>query len=768
MTGKGAWQEVLEGDSIDRFFGHFVLTERQRQKVLGEYPHADLSHLPQTKADVMRDLSDLWRHRGFLTPSETQAALIEKYMPGADKRLHDFIRDTELSRNAPEMVTGYLSKEHAYLATGLAHLYTRETGLPMAMVEVDFSNMGGTNAHFRQKLAEESGVAPEEIPQFTAEELTDQAVRLLSAGMASDVARLYPEERIVPIRTGGDELRILVTGIVTADEQLRLADLLHSNIERRVARMGLQDHPHMKAPEDPVRNGFGAALAVQDMRLIVNPGTLIQELDARITETKRQIGMMRLGMIDHDAVAAEAEGKLKLGFARMPKDMSVEDVIDTAIHRAERNALAASEVLREMNPAYNRDLAQGIAGFRAYVAETLPKLEQPPVAIAVLPAVLDKDNLGGAARPEGTRASDSLERRYVALALEHFHQEGIGLSPAALHFLKRSVRGLAPEDPSAQVMMPIGMVRMIQNAAADAPDFRAEIDEKAPDVETALRKSGLRDISQVMPQALAVSVHNLAGLNSALGHHNADIVLRHIAHGVIGEAMHSAGVPRQARANFAVAHHGGGNFTVLLPAGGADAAGKAWFSSQAMIHKARGAIKDGIKKLNETDIAAFLENNGGYVDAAVRGYLAESELKTFGDIRDPKERSYTFGENKITGRINGMHAVVVGAAVGYDPAAPGTGGGVFIGALRTRADAMMEQYRGAVLHQLHKAGKLQKPQDDLPSSRPFQTAFNAYAIGIRKGAAFEIAAAQKAAAEEAGKTAPARAARRDGPAGGGA
>lgn len=743
MTGAGVWHEVLEGDSIDRFFDHFVLSARQRDKILRDYPDANLSHLPADKNAVMQDVAALWQNRGFLTPAETQAALIEQYMPGADARLHDFIRDTELSRNKPETVTGYLTKEHAYLATGLAHLYAQQTGMPMSMIEVDFSNMGGTNGYFRQMLAAEAGVDLADIPQRQAEELTDRAVRLLSAGMTADIAKLYPEERIVPIRTGGDELRILVTGIADPQEQIRLADLLHANIERRVAKMGLQDHPHLKAPEDPRRNGFGAALAVQDMTMISNPGTLIQELDARITETKNQLGMMRIGLIDVDAVVAETEGRLRFGMRRVPNGVSPEDIIDIAIERAQQNAQAAADVPRDMNPLYNRSLAGGIAGFNAYIDLTMPLLEQPPVATGVLPPVLAKDSLGGQNRPAGVDPSDSLERRYVAVALEHFYQEGIALSPAALHFLKMTVRGLSPEDPSAQVMMPVGMVRMLDNAAADAADFRAQVKADDPDIQAALQKSGLKDKEQIMPQALAVSVHNLAGLNSALGHHNADIVLRHIAHEIIGGALHAAGVPRQARSTFAVAHHGGGNFSVLLPAGGTDAQGQAWFASQSMIHKVRSEIKSRIKTLNESDIGSFLEKNGGYVDDGVRLYLDDKELRTFADIRDPKERTFVFGEDVVTGRVNGIHAVVVGASVSYDPAVPGAGGGAFIGALRTRADAMMEQQRGAILHHAHKTGA-QAQQDNMPV-RPFQAAFNSYAMGsAQSGAAFVIGGADAA------------------------
>jgi len=281
-------------------------------------------------------------------------------------------------------------------------------------------------------------------------------------------------------------------------------------------------------------------------------------------------------------------------------------------------------------------------------------------------------------------------------------------------------------------------VRMIDNAAADAQDFRAQMEAAGFDVDAALRAAGLKGVQQVMPHALAVSVHNLAGLNSALGHHNADIVLRHIAHEVIGGSVHAAGVPRQARSSFAMAHHGGGNFSVLLPAGGTDGQGQNWFASQAVIHKTRSEIKSRITLLNKTPIAPFLSKNGGYVDQDVYQYLEEKNLNTFGDIRDPKERSYTFGEDIIKGRVNGIHAVVVSAAVCYDPQQPDTGGGAFIGGLRTRADAMMEQYRSAMLHQLHKQGRL---EGDYTPARPFYAAFNSYAMGGNAPAAFILGGA---------------------------
>src|SRR5262249_45552840 len=157
---------------------------------------------------------------------------IEKYAPNADPKVIQYIRQVESARMSPETTTGYLGKEHAYIATGLAHLYAKETGRPIAMVEADFSNMGGTNTHFEKLLREQNlpGVSAAEIKRQSMQ-MTAQAVGLLCKSLTSQLrSELPPEARIVPIRTGGDEVRLIVTGVEGEAQMQRLTDLMHAAV----------------------------------------------------------------------------------------------------------------------------------------------------------------------------------------------------------------------------------------------------------------------------------------------------------------------------------------------------------------------------------------------------------------------------------------------------------------------------------------------------------------------------------------------------------
>lgn len=691
MQNGIAWKDILEGDEVERFLKSFVLSADERKRLEKNYPDADLSSLPSSVAQVQKDVSDIWRHKGFLTPAELKNELIQKYMPKTDPVVTAFIAAIELSRNKPEAVTGYLTKEHAYLATGLAHLYALDSGMPMAMVEVDFSNMGGTNAYFRDLLAREERVMPEEIEQRRAEVMTDKAMRLLSASMTDVICKELPEERVIPIRTGGDELRILVTGLGDYADIAALTNKLHGTIEKHVAGMGLQDHKHFKAPDDPARNGFGAALHIQDMAMIENPQTIIQELDGFISANKQLLGLMRLGRVDEEAVEAEAAAKIMMGNVVVPED-AIEQSIAAEVARAKEAAARAAQDLRERNPNYNRTLSGGVEGFHYYVDTTMPKSNVPMFQYAAVPDVLNVPT-GGENRPAGVPPMASMETRHMVMSIRYFEEQSVTLDAAHRHLLRLSVRGLTPEDPSAKVMMPQGMVKIIDNVAADNKDFKAQFDPKDDDVKQALADAGMKSFDNVMPYGLGVSFHNLAGLNNALGHHNADLVLRYMAKHIIEGALEHAGIPTHDNAA-AIAHHGGGNFSVLLYPGGVEEGGKPWFVSPVLLNKARVEIKKRVSELNNTGISDFLLKNDVYVNAAMEEYFENEGLKTFSNIEDPKTRSYTTSTGSAEYKLNGVHAVISTGTVIFDANGnPAITGGAFIGQLRNDADEKIERMR---------------------------------------------------------------------------
>ena len=55
----------------------------------------------------------------------------------------------------------------------------------MAMVEVDFSNMAGTNDFFRKMLAAERGIAPDELQGREDRHYTNLAMGVLCASMVA-------------------------------------------------------------------------------------------------------------------------------------------------------------------------------------------------------------------------------------------------------------------------------------------------------------------------------------------------------------------------------------------------------------------------------------------------------------------------------------------------------------------------------------------------------------------------------------------------------
>lgn len=728
MQGEVAWKDVLEGDAVARFLKSFVLSAEDRRRLMKNYPEDDLDSLPSTVAQVRHDVSEIWRHQGYLTPAELKNTLIQKYMPTVDPLVRDFVAAIEFSRNQPEAVTGYLSKEHAYLATGLAHLYALETEMPMAMVEVDFSNMGGTNAYFKALLAKEEGVAPEDIEQRRAEVMTDKAMRLLASSMTDLICKEYPEERVIPIRTGGDELRILVTGLGDYADIVELTNKLHGTIEKHVARMGLQDHVHFKAPDDPARKGFGAALYIQDMANIENPATIIQELDGMISANKQLLGLLRLGQVDAESVEADVAGKIMSGETIVPAD-KVEDVITQAVTKAKEDAIKSAAALRHMNPAHNPTLAGGSAGFHAYVDAATPKTNSTLFKTAAVPEVLSVQPLGGENRPAGLPPMASMDDRYMFLSIRHFETENITLQAGHRHLLRLSVKGLIPEDPSAEVMMPQGMVKTIDSIAADTKDFKAQFDPHDDDVKQALADAGIKNFENVMPFGLGVSFHNLAGLNGALGHHNADLVLRYMARHIIEGALEHAGIPTHDN-TAAVAHHGGGNFTVLLYPGGVEENGKPWFVSPVLLNKARIEIKQRVAQLNDMGISEFLLKNDVYVTAAMEEYFEREGLKTFAHVEDPKTRTHSSGGQGVAYKVNGMHAVVTTEAMIFDAAGnPALSGGAFVGRLRNAADAEMETMR----NQYYVQGKTATATYNSPAVvQDYTMAFNETARLIRQ------------------------------------
>ncbi len=631
---------LLEGDELARFFGQFVVPDSVRSGL----PPATAARLPEDVAAVVRDTKAIWQRKGLLTPAELRSELLQTYLADAPPAIRTYLHDIELSRNTPEQVTGYLNKEHAYTGTGLSHMYARETGRPVGMIEVDFSNMGGTNDEFLRRMAAKQGIAIDRIPRFMAEQLTDRAVKLLASGMVHDLAGILPEgTRIIPIRTGGDEVRIMFDGPVPAG----LADRLHAGIEQRVAQMGLQDHPHTKDPGNPARNGFGAAVTVRDLGTITNPEHLSRILDDEIRHAKNDLGQKR------------REGP-------------------------------QADALRAQNPMHNPALLQGLDGFNRYVDTTLPTLNVPDLLHpGYLPFSLAGQIPAGRYRSDGVAPLATLDRRRFALAQADLERQGITLNDLEGHFLRQSIVGMTPVDPAAQVHMPKDMVGLIEVYAKESEDYRGQFNPGDPVVKKALADAGLVSLAEVKPQGMAVSYHGLASLNNVLGHHQADLVLRHLGRDIIGDSFRAAGVPADARPPYTIAHHGGGNFSVVVQSGTRDAQGHPVFMSPDRMKVVSDGIMQRLDDLNARPVADFLAQRGVQVDAGLQQRLQAEGVRTFADLPDSKVRNVTVPDGtKVQGRVCGLMAVTT--ALPIEPGMPATH---VLGHLRNTADARMDTAR---------------------------------------------------------------------------
>jgi len=714
VAQKTSFAEVFEGDEIARFLQQFVLAGEDRAQKIAAAPNTGWEAFPDSIDAVMDDVRALWQERGFLTPAETQSILLEKYAPGAPSDLIDFMHATALSRNAPDHVTGFLSKEHAYSATGLAHLYAKETGKPMAMVEVDFSNMGGTNDYFRRMLAAERGVDESEITGREDRAMTNIAMGLLCASMTHTLNKYLPEgAQVLPIRTGGDELRILVTGLEDSDEIRVLADRLHADIEKHIAAMGLQDHPHTKDPTNPARNGFGAALAIQDLGTLKDPQRIIQDLDGRIKYAKQEVGLLRLGKVDAEMVAISTRAQVLFGEYPLPEGQTLDSLTAQRIAHYSAAAERTAQKLHDMNPQYNASLPGGSKGFLQYANEMLElyapgKLQAPPPPDGM--AAYD------AAKNAPTPMADLQERR-MATALKKWPD----LSPPLRHMLELTLSALNPHDPSAQALMPQVIAPTIEAYARETAAYRMQFNPKDPVVREALLQAGMLQADMGKPFAMSVSFHNLAGLNNALGHHYTDVVLRHMTE-IIDQSFIAAGLPNTEPKPWVIAHDGGANFTAVIRPGVTDAAGKPKFISAQHLKQAQEEISARVDALNRTGIAAFMADKGMPVDRRMTEYLKDENLTTFADIQDPKYRDVAVGDIAIKGQVHGLKVATVQGEI---PAGK-VEGHVFVDDLRQMCEGRLEMARREAMVLRYVAAVMESRQPDLSETFNAAAAIEGY------------------------------------------
>lgn len=697
-VGSGQFADILKGDEVELFLKEFILPDKIR--AAAEHDHPD-TKFPKDTNDVLKDVKEIWEKKGFLSPAELRDELTKKYTPGADPKLRKFMSDVELSRNIPEKTTGYLSKEHAYLTTALAHLFGKETDKPIAMVEVDFSNMGGTNDEFKRRLAAKLGIPIDEVNTRLAEGMTDKAVRLLCDVMTKTLGDSIPKgAKIVPIRTGGDEVRLIFTGIDDPAELNRITAKLHAAIEANVAGMGIQDHAHLKAPDNHVRDGFGSAVAIKDMRKIDNPATIIQELDEHIKGSKEDIGHNRLGTINEARERQRIEAGIESGALKIPEGQTHAEFVQAQIDEAARISRRTSEQLRQANPIHAQPGIDPIAAFEAHVERVTPLMGDTPIVSAPLPAAIANSNPIGEERPANVAPLADMSERRASVAANYLAEQHVSLSPVEQYFLNQSIQNLTSIDPSAKARMPQEIIDLTTIHAREGDEFRSKLDPNDPKVQEGLKRSGLTSVAEVKPTLMAVSFHNLAGLNNELGHNNADLYLRHFST-IMDDAFKKAGYEGNGKKPYTIAHHGGANFTVMVNPAAVDAQGNMTFMSDAKLKEIERHIASGVDTLNKKNVAEFLQERGVRVTDEMRAELDKKGITTTGTIPDPKERAHSSDE-KIKARVDGIHSVVTSGEVHTADAGP-VQTQELVHKIRSQADVGMGQLRDDKVMAQHQA-----------------------------------------------------------------
>jgi len=622
MQNDNIFENLFEGKIVESFLQQFVNTQ--------------YSSMPKNVEEVLQNVKNIWEEKGFITPAELKADLIKKYL-GDDNNavLLNLIDNIEVSRNSGEQVTGYLGREHSYLATGLAHLYSKTMNNDVAMIEIDFSNMGGTNEYFKQKLAEEQGISIDEVKAYKANLLTDKAALLISAKIVDVVINnLSAAGKIIPIRSGGDELRILFTDKENiSDEFLKgLTDKIHSSVEGITAKLNLHDHKHHKDPTDPDKNGFGAAVTIVNMNTIDNPKGLIHRLDAEIKVWKKIIGKLRQGKIDEDFVREEIKQLINNGSLPCPND-NAEDFILQEIEKTKERTNVVANVLKSLKPQGDFTTAD----FEDLVAKELSILNLKYVREEPLKEEINVNKISDSDLSDIAPMS-TLKARRKFLVENYLSNNGVrDLSMVQHYLLNIALDDLSTKDPSSGVLVPKEIITAIEASKKDISDFNKQTKSK----------------EAFNPKVMGVSFHGLAILNDVFGHQAADVVLKYFAEEIIKESIRDSVANRELLEDSVyVAHHGGGNFSILLNPADLSGGKMVRSFSKDTIKEIEYRIEEKTRRFNADDIEDFFLSNGMKIE---RDLLKEKNIRRFYDLEDIKERKIFFGNKVFLKKIKGIH-----------------------------------------------------------------------------------------------------------------
>lgn len=503
-----------------------VLYPRELDALIRPYIHADAPGAPRNMREALQFVQQHMRNYGFsdslVLRMDLAQALVEGFTPREKETFRAIINDVEsfTRRNNIDRFSGGLQKSMAFETTALAHLYVRQQKKPFALVEADFSGMGGTNIFFRQLLAAERGVSAAEVPEDDAKRYTDRCARALVKTILQKLQeKIGEDEDITFIRAGGDELRFIVPSLKPEDHQA-VKDSIHEAVEEVTAKLGLHTHPNQKALLNMLRSGFGVAVEISDMSKIKSIDDL-NNMYAKISETKPILGIMR-----HPELLSPSDLTPEI----LKRSQQLRGI--TAAAKTGINTLPAERMVNIRG--HLRGMAKGIRAIFANAMGHATKSEHGELYDRLIEA--------DAYHP-GKYFVSPMEK-YKAVINKYIEEIGIELTPYHRRIIAHATDSLMSVDPVTNTWL-----------ERDMPQCAAIY---IRDTEKLAREQGKPDWRAHL---IGFSFLNLGGLNSKLGQQGADEVLRMYAD-IMKEEMKKVGL--NVHEHYEIAHYGGAEFHLLV------------------------------------------------------------------------------------------------------------------------------------------------------------------------------------------------------------
>ncbi len=658
---------------------------------------------PQNIESVYNDMHLLWRDvERFLRPEEVRKLLMRQYLSDqSDESVFDLVETMERRRfNDLDPLTGYMRKSEIGIATGMAHLYAKMTERPVGIIEVDFSNMGGTNVFFQELIAQSKGITPDQVKTRDAEDLTDQAAKIVAQIILAELKKYTSDEAVVlPVRAGGDELRITFTGVDPRDFKA-VKNRIQNRIELTMARCGLLDHPHLKAPEDETRRGFGAAISVMDMRKI-NAATYAEQADAKIEVEKKILGHVRVGKLPPSPYI------LNMAFstvAQRDKDETIQDVLEREVNNRHR-------MYRDQMTRYGTGMdgtktaSQVLANIRKQMDLVIWELGSHKKQNMVFESVWDEG-----AHNDNHKFYASAEEEKELKMVRVLNELDIATDSYEIGFIVHALKGLTPYDPATGVSMARDLPRTLEIYMTDVKTHRAMLcaqyhDElpKGP-IREALRQANktFEDLEKLGPLMMALSVQNLAGLNKLLGHDNANKVLRFVTQDIIKKTIAAHHLMED---DYTIVHYGGGEFMMVLKPVIDIGNGFVKIPSQGLLDSIRTSIERQVEDMNAMPMDLFATRLEMDIDNPQA--LAEQKIERVCDIPDGKGRKW----------VDGVHvSAVTRDMTGTEFIRGVNRTGSYIQELRNDLQVEVESYRAA-MKQAHDARQASFDIEEAPKPK---------------------------------------------------